>query len=95
MVGYYDHKWASISSAVSKVDGLLTKHALYFDGSEDNAKTVIITSLLTVVARHGPATLRSYRINKRNWTPNAATTAIHVLDPDWDYNLSSLFLSPF
>jgi hypothetical protein len=90
-VVYYGDKRASTNSAIRKVDGLLTKSSPYFNGDAKNARVVIITSLPTLVARHGPPILRGYRINKQGWSANDATQAMYVPDADWVHDLSGVF----
>lgn len=88
---YYGDKHSSLNSAIPKVDGLLTKASPYFNGDMKNARVVIITSLPTLVARHGPPVLRGYRINKKGWNPNIATQAMYIPDADWEHDLSGVF----
>lgn len=59
-------------SAIPKVDGLLTKSSPYFNGDDKNGRVIIITSLGTLVARHGPGRLKSFRVDKNGWNPVTA-----------------------
>jgi len=90
-VVYYGDKRTSLKSPISKVDGKLTKASSYFNGESSNASVVIITSLSTMVARHGPTALKSHRIGNLGWSSTAATAAIHEGDPEWEYDLSGCF----
>ena len=90
-VVYYGDKRSSLNSAIPKVDGLITKSSPYFNGDAKNGRIVIITSLPTLVARHGPPVLTGYRINKKGWSANAATQAMHDPDVDWVHDLSGVF----
>jgi hypothetical protein len=80
---YYGDKRAPITSAIPKIDGLLQKDSEYFGGDEQNGRIVIITSLPTLAARHGPGSLRTHRINRAGWTVYAANTAYHQSESSW------------
>lgn len=62
---YHGDKRASPNSAIPKVDGFLTRSSSYFNGNDKNRRIIIITSLGTLVARHGPTRLKSYRVDKK------------------------------
>lgn len=79
---YYGDKRSSLNSTIPKVDGLLNKGSPYFKGSKKNSRAIIITSLPTLVARHGPALLRYHCINKKGWEAAAVNTIFHVPDTD-------------
>lgn len=90
-VTYYGPKITSRQTAGARITGMLTRKAVYFDGHEDRAMTVIITSPETLRARHGPGALQYYRVAHKGWSSEMAKAAMHEQDPSWERNLSGLF----
>jgi hypothetical protein len=77
--------------AIPKVDGLLSKASPYFNGDDKNGRVIIITSLGTLVARHGPGKLKSFRVDKKGWSSQAAKDSLLDADPEWESDLSNCF----
>jgi SNF2 family DNA or RNA helicase len=64
-----DKRNSSVGSTIaSKLDGELTQDHRIFDPTvEDNARTIVVTSLPTLLARHGPKALKAHRL-KNGWS---------------------------
>lgn len=76
-----------------KVKGKLPRKHEIFNGSEKNARTLVITSLITLRHRHGPSALKLYRTSKLGFTTRQAQDIMAINDPEWLYNLEGLFVS--
>ncbi|OBT86740.1 hypothetical protein VE02_06275 [Pseudogymnoascus sp. 03VT05] len=88
---YYGTKALSMSTVGRKVDGPLLRDSPYFDGSERNARTIILTSPETLRARHGPSKLLDHRVSSLGWTKAQAEAAWRQADRQWERDLGDLF----
>ena len=62
-----------------------------FDGKEQRARTLIISSYTTFAARHGPAANTKYRTNKLAMSKRQCDDERFNPDPRWDANLEGCF----
>lgn len=74
-----------------KIQGKLTRTHDIFNGAERNARVVVITSVITLRARHGPSALKLHRTSRLGHSSVAAQAMLEVNDPNWEYNLEGLF----
>ncbi|OBT70727.1 hypothetical protein VF21_10289 [Pseudogymnoascus sp. 05NY08] len=88
---YYGSEALTIATTGKKVDGPLLRGSVHFDGSERNARTIILTSPDTLRARHGPTRLLNHRMNDLGWTKIQAEDAWRQPDRTWERDLSGLF----
>ncbi|PQE30459.1 hypothetical protein CJF32_00009252 [Rutstroemia sp. NJR-2017a WRK4] len=58
----------------------------YLVPKEDKSDVVVVTSLITPCTRHGPASLKAWRINHKDWSSIQADA-----DPEWEHSLAGLF----
>ena len=73
------------------IDGILTRGHRIFNGNEDNARTIVVTTYYTLAERHGPSALKDYRRKELHWSKQKALRHSDELDPNWDRNLSGLW----
>lgn len=90
-VTYYGPKTISKPMAGVRIAGFLTKKAVYFDGHEDRASTIIITSPETLRASHGPGALHYYRVAHKGWSDENAKVSMNQQDQTWERDLCGLF----
>jgi SNF2 family DNA or RNA helicase len=87
---YYGDKRISVSNTITKVVGTLSRNHAAFAPGDKTHRRIIVTSLSTLQARHGPSELKKHRI-QNGWSSIAAADAYHVQDKDWHSDLSGLF----
>ncbi|THV47307.1 hypothetical protein BGAL_0320g00070 [Botrytis galanthina] len=71
--------------------GKLTRDHPIFNGDEQNSRTIIITSVVAMRARHGPTALKNYRMHNLKYTRQDAHELITASDSNWAYSLEGLF----
>jgi hypothetical protein len=86
---YYGDKRTTADS--QRITEKLTRRHEIFNGAEKNSRVVVITSLQTLRARHGPSELKTYRMSKLGFTEEYADSLFRVNDSKWAYNLEGLF----
>jgi hypothetical protein len=85
---YGDHR---TSAKHIQINGKLTKHHPVFSGKDENSSIFVVTSLSTLRTRHGPAALKTWRINHKGWSSIQADAVSKDLDPEWEYSLAGPF----
>lgn len=88
---YHGDMRENIASQMQKISGKLSRKHPIFDKRELNSKILILTSLPTLRARHGPTALKNYRVAELGFSPPDAIKLKTTMDNDWPYNLNGLF----
>ncbi|KAF7950918.1 uncharacterized protein EAE97_002470 [Botrytis byssoidea] len=60
--------------------GKLTRDHPIFNGDEENSRVVVITSVVTMLSRHGPTALKNYRMHHLEYMQQDADDLITVND---------------
>jgi SNF2 family DNA or RNA helicase len=88
---YHGDKRPKKSSSFERIDGVLSRHDTIFNGDEKNRNIIVLTSLATLVHRHGPNALIGYRTSTKGYSKAAATDIKYVMEDDWVHNLANCF----
>ena len=91
---YYGDRRTNREAAVpgmEVIDGLLTKRHPIFDGQEQNARVIVISTYSTFAERNGPKAQKAWRRNKRHFSAKMADKMEGDLDVMWEGNLSRCF----
>ena len=88
---YHGDKRAKKASIHSRIEGILSRDDDIFNGNEENGNIIVLTSMATLVRRHGPNALTSYRTSEKGYSKDAASNIKYNLDDDWRHSLANCF----
>lgn len=79
------------SNIGNPIQELLTKNNPIFKDAEENAAVVVVASVQTWAARHGPAPLKAWRTQSQRMTEASIRAMYHTPNLKWKHDLSGLF----
>ena len=81
----------------NRLEETLTRHHPLFNGDEKNYGKLVVTSLPTLVTRHGPSAQEKWRLSQKNATKGSdeLKALYDVLDPEWKHCLRGCFETGF
>lgn len=88
---YHGDKRTRKASKHERIEGLLSKTDEIFDGSEAKGYKIVLTSLATLVHRHGPSALMGFRTSEKGFSKPDAAKILEVMDNTWTHNLEGCF----
>lgn len=87
---YHGDKRIVMLKIAPKITGNLDSRHKIFDKREENYHYIVVTSLPTLQARHGPSELRNHRM-RNGWSRNEASAKYHDQDINWHLDLAEKF----
>lgn len=88
---YYGDVNVSTLQSNKRIVGYLNRSHKIFNGAEENALVLVVSTVDTMSSRHGPSAQMSYRMKSQGYSQHAAAVSMMDLDKSWQGCLHGMF----